>query len=230
MYTKGLIRFCVVAVLCATGFAAQPAMAGSVDFCGGAAGWSATWDSSLDGLVEVHASDCTQLGNGLLFIQKSAEFTQGPVNGIFPSIPVVFMQTGPTNVVNIIMDDEIIVNSTGADWTDFHMDLLDTGDAAFDPAATLASGGGGPIGWTIAPFNQAQFVLGNTRLDIFDGVVPNGGIWFPGDGATDGQLWIDVNPRATAPFTTFTLKETPTPEPTTLALLALGGLLLRRKR
>ncbi len=209
----------------------ETADAGSVNFCGGAAGWRASWDVSLNSTVQVIAADCSRLDDGLLFIQKSAEFTQGPVNGIFPTIPIVFAQTGPTKVQQIIIEDEIITNSTGVAWTDFHFDLLDSGDAVFNPEMSAKSQGGGPIGFSIAPFTTAVFTNGNTRLDIAGGVVPNGEYWFPGDGGKDGQLWIDVMPHMEAPYTTFILKETPTPEPSTLVLLALGSLgLLRRRR
>ena len=97
----------------------------------------------------------------------------------------------------------------------------------------MNSGGGGPIGWTIRPFTQASFNAGLTELDIFGGVVTTGSSWFPGDGADDGQLWINVNPGdgGTVPFTVFTLKEYPTiPAPSAVAMLALGGLCLRRRR
>jgi len=214
--------------------AADVARAGSIDICGagpGGSGWRATWDSSLDGLVQIIASDCTQIANGRVFIEKSAEFTQGPSpSGVFPTIAITFTQTAVTNVTRIIIEDEIITNSTGSPWTDFHMDLIDSGDAVFDVAATAASGGPGPIGFSIAPFTQAGFTNGNTRLDIFGGVVANGTQWFPGGGALDGELHIAVNPHAQAPFTVFSLKETPTPEPASLMLLTLGAMATLRRR
>lgn len=220
-----------VAALCAT----SAVQAGSIDLCGGAAGWRATWDNSLDGLVQIIAADCSQLANGRVFIEKSAEFTQGPSpSGVFPTIAITFQQTGPTNVNRIIIEDEIITNSTGSPWTDFHMDLIDSGDAWFDVAATAGSGGPPPIGFSIAPFTQASFTNfigpGPTRLDILGGVVPHGTIWFPGSGALDGELHIAVNPHASAPFTTFSLKETPTPEPASLSLLAIGAAVALRRR
>jgi len=193
----------------------------------GNSGWRADWDSSLDPFVSINwVADSTALD--AVFIQKAAEFTQGPVNGIFPSIPIVFSQISPNAVHNIVIDDEIIVNHTGADWTDFHMDLLDHGEVVFDPVATAASGGGGPIGFSIAPFTTAAFTPDNSRLDIAGGVVPNGGLWFPGGGANDGQLWIHVNNLSGT--TLFTLKETPTPAPGALALLALAGMMGKTRR
>ncbi len=200
------------------------ASAGIVNIGGG---WEASWDPSLDGLVDVTSFGV--VGDAVV-IQKSAEFTQGPVLGIFPSIPITFRQTAPGAVHNIVIDDEIITNSTGVTWTDFHMEVIDSGDAVFDPAATAASGGALPIGWTISPFTQAAFSSGNRKLDIWDGTVPNGSQWFPGNGVSDGQLWIAVNPHTAAPFTVFTLKESPTPEPVSVALLALGALTLLPKR
>ncbi|MHC5114664.1 MAG: hypothetical protein ACYTGP_09575 [Planctomycetota bacterium] len=205
-----------------------PAYAGFVDLDGG---WRATWDDSLDGLVDVNSLGVV---DGALFIQKSAEFTQPSVGGIFPSIPIVFSQTEYGAASKIVIDDEIIFNNTGEDWTDFHIDLLDGGDVVFDPVATMNSGGGGPIGWTIDPFTGASFTPDLMRLDIYDGVVEAGDFWFPGNGATNGQLWIDVNvAQQGEEFTTFVLKETPTgplPAPGALALLGVAAFARRRRR
>jgi len=205
-----------------------PVGAGYVDIGGG---WRAEWDASLDGLVDMNSLGVV---DDAVFIQKSAEFTQGPVNGVFPAIPIVFRQIAADAVTNIVIDDEIIINSTGVDWFDFHMVILDSGNALFDPDATMNSGGGGPIGWTINPFTQASFNADLTELDIFGGVVATGSSWFPGDGADDGQLWINVVPGdgVTVPFTVFTLKEFPTiPAPSAAVMFALGGgLCLRRRR
>lgn len=197
----------------------------------GGSGWQAEWDVSLDGLVDINF---VQQNGDVIFIQKAAEFTQGPVNGIFPSIPIVFRQIAASTVTNIVIDDEIIFNNTGSSWTDFHIDLVDGGDAVFNPAMTAASGGvpGPPlgVGWTIAPFTMAAFTPDNMRLDIWGGVLQHGEFWFPGDGATNGQLWIDVISGGPGDFTVFTLKETPTPAPGALALLGLGALLGRGRR
>jgi hypothetical protein len=197
-------------------------------------GWSASWDASLDGLVDVVAQG--QVG-GICVIEKAAEFTQGPslLTGLFPSIVITFTQTTQNAAPVIAINDEILTNSTGVLWTDFHMIIVDDGDAVFDPAATAASGGGGPIGWTIGPqFTNAAFSDGDTRLDIFDGPgVPDGTQWFPGDGATNGELFVNLATHdidgGEAPLV-WSLKETPTPEPGTLALLALGGGLAAARR
>jgi MYXO-CTERM domain-containing protein len=67
-------------------------------------------------------------------------------------------------------------------------------------------------------------------LNIAGGVVASGSTWFPGRGANDGQLWINVVSAQSGPFTVFTLKETPTPTPGVLALLGLAGVAGRSRR
>ena len=41
-------------------------------------------------------------------------------------------------------------------------------------------------------------------------LVRDGESWFPGNGAADGELYINVNTASEEPFVTFVLKETPT--------------------
>lgn len=214
-----------------------PAFGGEfiLDGVGGSSGWKASWDASLDPFVDIIVDLVTP---GAVFIQKSAQFTQGPGPGGFPTIPITFTQLVPGAVGQIVFNDEIITNSTGVDWTDFHFEILNSGDAVFNPALTNASAGG--AGFTTAPLTNQMFAPDNLSfwVDGFglgvggsDAVIPNGTQWFPGDGAFDGELYIDVVTKAAAPFTVFTLKETPTvPEPATLGLLAFGAFLLLARR
>jgi hypothetical protein len=202
-------------------------------------GWKATWDDSLDGLVEIKSPQgVVQVGGeDVLIIEKSAEFTQRPpLPGLpFPTIQITFIQTDPDAPNWIAIDDEIITNSTGVPWTDFHMTILNHNDAFFDPERTLATGGGSPIGFSIAPFTQAEFSLDNRTLDIWDGVVEPGEVWRPGSGVNNGLLWMAVTTHTGEPgdpFTVFTLKETPTPSPGGVVLLGTAGLVAfsRRRR
>jgi len=209
------------------------AFAGMADLGGN---WQAEWDASLDPYVSVESLGIQSTPDGdAIFIEKSAEFIQPSVNGVFPSIPIVFRQTGPSDVEFIVIEDEVITNSTGEDWFDFHLQLVDGNDAFFDPTRTMNSGGAGPIGWDVSPFTQAEFSPDNRELDIFGGSVADGETWTPGFTAPGegGALWIDVNSADSKPFTIFTLKETPSiPSPASIALLALAGItaLPRRSR
>lgn len=211
---------CAVMTVMTTPAAAAVVVVGVVDLGGG---WQASWPVSLDGLVSMTG----EVVGDVLIVRKTAEFTQPPVNGIFPTIPIVFTQNAVLAATHIVIDNESIKNSTGVDWRDFHIDLLG-GGTVFDSVSTANSGGPDPIGWDIAPFKQAAFTT-LKRLDIWDGIVPAGQSWLPGDGTGGGQLWLDVFPNPDS-FTSFWLKETPTPEPATVCLLAFGGIALLTKR
>ena len=206
-----LFMVCGVAVLLRLGpFDASSKTVQLIDSSGNDSGWLAIIDSSLDLLVDVNAL-AVDLDEGVVFIQKSAEFTLPAVNGVFPTIPITFMQTSANAVQNIVIDDEIILNNTGQPWGGFRMTLFNAfaGKAVYDPAASATSGGPPPIGFSVDPFTQAQFVPGipvPTILDISGGTVLDGDFWFPGNGAFDGQLWIRIQPNG---GNFFTLKETP---------------------
>jgi hypothetical protein len=194
----------------------------------GASGWTATWDSSLDPYVDIHvvAEDATHV-----FIQKSAEFFQGPDGfGVYPGISIDFSwQPGVGNPKSIVIEDEIITNSTGTDWTDFHMDVVSLVDAVFNH--------GPGFFFTTSPFDNQSFTPDSKRFDVngfglgpggSNAIVADGTSWFPGSGASDGELVIESGVgRSGSSF--FTLVETPTPEPASLSLLALGAIAALRR-
>ena len=218
----------VVAAAVVFALAALPAPAAVVNLGGG---WQASWDTSLDGLVDVIASDFV---GDTLFIEKSINFRQAPVNGIYSPVLVQFQQIEALAATHIVIDDEALINSSGMTWSDFHMELQDdSGGTKFDPYKTAASGGTSSIGFSISPFKLAAFTSDQKKLDIWDGTVPSGTTWWPGSGSQDGQLWINVTPGADNSGS-FRLLELPTttgtPEPATMSLLALGGLALIRRR
>jgi hypothetical protein len=187
----------------------------------GTSGWKAVWDSSLDPYVNITVESTT---NDAVYIHKTAEFIQGPAaGGLFPTIPIAFQQTGASSISQIVIVDETLTNSTGVGWTDFHWDLLDGGDAWFIHDA----------GWSFStsPLDNQQFTPDSHSFSV-DGfatnsAVPSGSVWHPG--LAFGQLVINAVSRTAAPYTTFILKETPTPEPASLLLIAIGALLLRRR-
>lgn len=200
-----------------------PTNAGVIDLGGG---WQASFDPGLDGLVDITVDSVTA---DTIYIQKAAEFTQPPGPGGFPTIPIVFQQIAPSAITSIVINDESITNSTGFDWTDFHWEILDEPDAWFETLGFYFS---------TSPFDNQTFLdTRNLFVDGFglgaggtDAVVADGASWFPGNGPADGELIMNVVSQSQEPFSLFTLKETPTPEPTTLALLSLAGLAAFRRR
>lgn len=225
---------CAASILAMIGLAA-PLHAGMIlltDADGDSSGWAASWDDSLDPYVSITVEDVDIFETGAVYIKKTAEFTQGPVNGVFPSILIQFRQVSVDALSNIVISEEEITNSTGRDWTDFHMFVTGGNDVEFNVAQTAASGGGGPIGFSVDPFTGATFADANRRLNLDDGTVPAGGVFEPGTAGFGDDLWIRATVRETSPLTTFFLKERPTPEPATAALLSGGAalLLLRRRK
>jgi hypothetical protein len=191
-------------------------------------GWQAVIADAQAPFVDVVTDGQT---TDTLFIEKAAEFFGPAQNGVLPPVDIVFQQVAPSTITHIVIDNEIITNSTGSNWLDFHFEIIGSG-AAFNPAATLVSGGPPPIGFTIAPFTTAAFGPGNLSLDIGGGVVPNGSQWFPGDApGGDGSLVIDVVSSPAPPFTSWTLRERPTiPEPSVLGGASVAALALAARK
>ena len=95
----------------------------------------------------------------------------------------------------IVINDEVITNSTGSNWTGFRYQLLDGNDVAFNPDMSNASAGGN--GFSTSPLDNQMFGPANRTFSV-DGfglspgggnaVVADGTQWFPGDGARDGEI------------------------------------------
>jgi len=228
--------FTVIASFALAAWFATPVQAGMVQLeqGGNDSGWSAEWHPDFDPFVEVQVDNIL---SDRVIIQKSAEFLQPPSNGVFPPVVITFKQTKADAVKYIVINDEILTNSTGSPWFDFHMELIDMGDAWFNEALSDASAGG--TGFNIVPFQQYDFNSGPQpkNFDVWDGMIPDGGTWFPGDGPFDGELFIETVTGAGTlqdPFTVFSLKEFPTvPEPSSILLMLLGAGLVncaRRRR
>jgi hypothetical protein len=208
---------------------ASPAFAAPIDIGGG---WQA---EVMSGNVTSFVIDATDTEKTVIQIAK--QFDDPPEFGQFPPIEIAFTQTGSdaTTVPSIVINDETILNNTGFSWTDFHWALIDSGQAWFNVSQSA--------GFDTSPFTTQSFADNSfpgfgdpnkmTDLNVEDGVVPNGGTFTPGLGATGGALWIDTDLSNTEPVT-FNYKQFPTnpaiPEPASLMLMLGGCAVLAGRR
>lgn len=222
MKTLRSFTACLAVVSCI--FASQ-AQAGVVTNLGG--GWQAqVADDSLVSIV------VDSIGANYIAIEISKDFTEGPgQGGIFPGLDILFTQIGTetSTVPFIVILDEAVTNLTGTDWTDYHMSLQTNGSAWF---STVDSAGFSMSPFAVSTFSDPGNIFGGdptkaTHLDSVGGVVFNNSSFFPGAGA--GELVIGTLPGGSANPVSFVLTEVPTPEPASLALLAIGCTLLRRR-
>lgn len=191
------------------------------------------WDAIVpDNTVTGFVVDAITPGSEVqIQIEKTFLFPPD-VGGVFPAIQIIFSQrlADALTVPRITIADESITNLTGVPWSDFHWAVLDSGTVSFNIADSTP--------FDTSPFaNQTfadNFGLGDpnkaTDLWVDGGTVAPNSAFFPGLTGAGGQLAIDFD-LSTA-NTDFVLKEFPTPEPATIALLALGavGLIGRRRR
>lgn len=172
-------------------------------------GWQVTVPD--EDMVDV-VTDAVSFKMNLILIEKAAEFINlNPVDLVFQQV-----QPDVGTVSSIWINDEIIVNSSGADWPSFVMSV--TGPAVFDPVGSAM--------FSINPYTISSFTSGNTVFTVSGGTVFDSAIWTPG--MASGVLKIDVNLSDPNPVT-FTLREQAIPTPGALALLALGGVVALRR-
>lgn len=186
-----------------------------VSHLGDDSGWDVTYETTEADVVV----DMVNLESGFVVIEISKDFypPQGPS---LPTIGLDFSQrlSDGSTVSTIIIADEAITNLTGVDWTAFRWELLSEGNVWFDVVAS------GAFGIQPAPHFQTQTwqMTAPGKADVLtasDGLVANGTSYYPG--VDDSDLVIQTN-LDSDDSVSFALKQTPVPEPVSLAVLGLG--------
>lgn len=182
------------------------------------------WEAVLpDGTVGVSLT-VNPSTDGVLHISKDATFRAvDPITGAPEPVIIMFRQVLPDaqTASQIIIDDEMIMNLTGLQWTGFRQILGLSNNVAFNPSS---------LGMSVGPEFTTNTLLNSNREMLSDGgpgVAPNG-MWMPG---AVGGLVIDINLGGQEAPVVFTLKELPViPTPGAAALGALGLAAFGRRR
>lgn len=195
--------------------------------------WDGHADSGWDAIIadDIHTGIVVDtITDDYVVIEISKTFADPYSAGEFTPNIITFRQRldDAYTVADIRIANEIIFNSTGIGWQDYHWSIVDE-EAAFDPLATDAE-------WfSVSPFEDMTWgppemqwdVDHSSSLDVDGGLVPHGEFFYPG--RDSGPLFIDVD-LSRAEWAEFTLVQVPTPEPTTMAVIVLGGLVMALRR
>lgn len=193
-------------------------------------GWEADVpdDSNVSIVVDTDNTDPS-----FIAIEISKDFLDPPEFGVFPAQLIAFRQvdTDANTVSRIVIADEAITNQTGVDWTDYHYSVANNGGVAWFNV---------PLSdFQITPFTNKVFTdlygFGDpdkaTDIDLDGGVVPNNSTFYPGGPPNNGDIVIDVDLSINnSDNESFVLKQFPTPEPSSIALLVCGGALVAVRR
>jgi len=155
-------------------------------------------------------------------------------DGFFDPIVIEFQKVSPDATANIIIRDEYIVNDTDIEWFDFHMHLIVSimdPQAGFNPDF-LPDGDQLEDAYYSTNYGYDELPIQLHFVDADGSGVPalpaGDDIFRPGHIA--GQIVIVTNPQMEV-GERFGLKEVPSiPEPTTLLLLGIGGLMAFRSK
>jgi len=195
-----------------------------VDLRGYDSGWSAVLANSADNAIVVD-----WVADGTLVVEIMKTLRAPPSVGRSAANVIEFVQRldDAATTATIVVTDEVIRNRTDEDWLDYHWEV--EGPAvALNRTATEASS------FSVAPFTQAAWGAPPSgwgadhagSLDVSAGIVPPGGHFLPG--LHTGGLIVNVD--LGQDVSDFALVQYPTPEPAAVVLMAVGLLLLPRRR
>ncbi|MBY0307680.1 MAG: MprA protease, GlyGly-CTERM protein-sorting domain-containing form, partial [Phycisphaerales bacterium] len=147
-----------------------------------------------------------------------------PITGAPEPVIITFRQTAAdaNTASQIIIDDEMILNMTGLQWTGYRQILGLSNNASISAAS---------LGMSVGPEFTGNTLLNGNREMLSSGGpgVASGAMWMPG---AVGGLVIDINLAGQADPVVFTLKELPvipTPAAGALAVAGLAAFARRRR-
>lgn len=193
-------------------------------------GWSIVTEEQAGGAVNVPLIYGVTEDSVIIEIDKI--FNQGFDGLNYEPVSFKIEKTSDQAVSNIIINDEYIVNSTGTEWFDFHMTIVNgqTPFAGFNqnyiPDGDLLE--------TVTFANNTGFNNLPVELHFQDadqqGVLSEIGNDNFMPGFFGGMIMIVTNPLMQV-GDSFTIQETPSvPEPATVLLMSFGALAMLRKK
>ena len=148
-------------------------------------------------------NDLQQVNHTWVFDEQNVELSLAEVIEAVGSDPLLL--SGDTDGDQTLHVVKAVENQTGVTWTGYELHL---------------SGAGVSF---VAPVGSSHFLTWNVTANLIEYFSPN-----PVPHGDTVVLDFYINVQESGLFS-FTLTQAPIPEPATLGLLALGGLLLRRR-
>ena len=183
-------------------------------------GWEAEIFEPVPGTVSLFVDPSPA---GTLVIQKFAEFiANDPFTGAPAPVLIQFRQiaSDANTATRIVINDELIKNSTGQNWSAFQMALLDGGNAVWNQALSA--------GFSInPPFTTTTYSPDSTVVTFAGGSLAAGATWAPG--IANGGMVIDINLAGDNPMV-FNLKEVAIPAPGSMLVAGVALLGMGRRR
>ena len=226
--TKRMILLTIAVTLLSTG-SANAVIIPLLD-----SGWALLVAHPASQEISVPAIDI--VGGDTLVIEIRKTFSIPSENGLFQPMIFEFQKIADDATANIVINGEYITNNTGSEWFGFHMSLLvdiSEPEAGFDPDflpdgdqfedVYYAMGygyNGLPVQLNFADTNGNGVPSSPAGEDIF---------W---PGYTAGKIVIVTDPTLPryARFGLRGIPSTTTPEPATMMLLGIGGLVVFKRR
>jgi hypothetical protein len=217
-----------------------PVMANATTITNGnelVSGWDVRIDNSLgNAYVNVGVFEDGIFNDGrTVVIEIVKEFTSPEFDDFNLGQPLFlrFEKLYEDSPSNIVIVNEHITNNSIVDWFDFHIAVTSNLQGNNNlPTVGFDSGHIFTAGVAGNPFQTVEFSLYNgldgmpTKIDFYDGTVPSGSYFQPGLNSSYISIITDMEVGDV-----FWLKEYPTiPEPTTVAFLTLGSVILSRRR